>query len=553
MYTTVIIGGGIAGLNACYKLEKLGHKCIIFERNDYLGGRIKTHSKYGYEIGAARFSFKHKDLISLLKEFNLLDSKIAIPNTHVFKSYKYKNVTHEDIFSLIYKLLDKSKNLKKSFLRNNTLFDLCKQEYGLKNAQLLLDSFYYGDLLINTNIENAMPIFNNTMNLKEQYYILGGGLSKLINKLKSSIKAKILLEHLFVDYKYIDNIFHIEINNLGKHKTIKSKNLVLAIDKPGLLNIKNLKPISKELNSIEGQMLTRIYAIYPKNKDGKVWFDKMPKIYTDSVLQYIIPINYNSGLIMISYTDPIKGVEIKKSVLDGTIDKLIAKECKKLFPDKVIPRPTYLQPHIWENGVGLWNNGVDINKLYHKIIKPFKYPLFICGENYSKNQGWIEGALDTSNDIVRKMHKKRTQKAGYKFNIESNGLYKKILFDQPIKKIKINKSNKKPIKDNNYGYTKGKNLLWVDDGLKLDFDVTYQESKKYKKYTMKEISKHNTTNNAWIVIDNNVYDITTWIPFHPGGPIINEGIGKDATKMFNSMNHSSNARRKLHQFKIGTL
>ena len=41
------------------------------------------------------------------------------------------------------------------------------------------------------------------------------------------------------------------------------------MDKPGLLNIKKLKPIAKELNSIEGQMLTRIYAIYPKNKDGK--------------------------------------------------------------------------------------------------------------------------------------------------------------------------------------------------------------------------------------------------------------------------------------------
>jgi cytochrome b involved in lipid metabolism/monoamine oxidase len=554
MYSTVIVGGGIGGINTCYRLEKIGHKCLVIEKNNILGGRIKLDPNYNYEIGGARFSFKHKNLISLLKELKLLDNKIAIPSTKVFKSIKKRKINHTQIYNIIKNIIKKSKNFDIEYLRNNTFLDLCTKIYSKKDTKILLDSYYYTDFLLNTSAENSLLFFKETMNLDEQYYILGGGLIQIINKIKTQLKSKIMLETILEDYKYIDNHFEIIINKSGKKSTVKADNLVLAIDRPSLLKINSLKSIKSLLNTISNTLLIRVYAMYPKNKDGKVWFDKIPKIYTDSHLKYIIPIDYNSGLIMISYTDLKHAEIIKKHTLNGTLKQFIQSECKKIFPDKVIPSPTYLNSHIWDNGVGLWKKGVNFKEISNKIIKPFNYPLYICGENYSLHQGWIEGALDTSLKVVKKMTKvKRTkkQKGGKLIKIKSNGKYKKILFDSPIKNIKIKKSNKKPIKNTNYGFTKGKNLLWVDEGLKLEVDIVHQENKKQKKYSLTEVSQHNTPDNAWIVIDNNVYDITKWIPFHPGGPIIMEGLGKDATKMFNNVNHTSNARRKLHQFKIG--
>ena len=50
-----------------------------------------------------------------------------------------------------------------------------------------------------------------------------------------------------------------------------------------------------------------------------------------------------------------------------------------------------------------------------------------------------------------------------------------------------------------------------------------------------------------------VLNVTKWINIHPGGPIILNGLGKDATKLFNNSNHSTQARQKLKKFQIGIL
>ncbi|VDK43672.1 unnamed protein product [Anisakis simplex] len=49
-----------------------------------------------------------------------------------------------------------------------------------------------------------------------------------------------------------------------------------------------------------------------------------------------------------------------------------------------------------------------------------------------------------------------------------------------------------------------------------------------------ELSKHNTVDNCWIVLENKVYDVTEYLTFHPGG--VNElmrAAGCDGTILFN--------------------
>ena len=48
--------------------------------------------------------------------------------------------------------------------------------------------------------------------------------------------------------------------------------------------------------------------------------------------------------------------------------------------------------------------------------------------------------------------------------------------------------------------------------------------------TWDEVEKHKGKDSRWIVIDNNVYDVTEWQGKHPGGArILGHFAGQDAT------------------------
>lgn len=58
-------------------------------------------------------------------------------------------------------------------------------------------------------------------------------------------------------------------------------------------------------------------------------------------------------------------------------------------------------------GWNSWNIGVKSWVVKRKITHPIAdCPLYICGEAYSDAQGWVEGALDTANIMLRKMEGK---------------------------------------------------------------------------------------------------------------------------------------------------
>lgn len=53
------------------------------------------------------------------------------------------------------------------------------------------------------------------------------------------------------------------------------------------------------------------------------------------------------------------------------------------------------------------------------------------------------------------------------------------------------------------------------------------------KYSLEEISTHNTEESLWIAINGSVYDVTDFLNKHPGSakPLL-RCAGKDATKSF---------------------
>lgn len=71
-------------------------------------------------------------------------------------------------------------------------------------------------------------------------------------------------------------------------------------------------------------------------------------------------------------------------------------------------------------------------------------------------------------------------------------------------------------------------------------NVTNEPSKKgLPVVSLKEFTKHSSPDDCWVIINGIVYDLTTFISKHPGGPeIIKANCGKDVSLLFNPIHAS---------------
>jgi predicted heme/steroid binding protein len=86
-----------------------------------------------------------------------------------------------------------------------------------------------------------------------------------------------------------------------------------------------------------------------------------------------------------------------------------------------------------------------------------------------------------------------------------------------------------------------------------------------KSFTTSEVAKHASEDDCWTIINGNVYDITSYVPRHPGGDDILLACGSDGSSLFNSRTtedgeqvgsgsaHSSNASSQLAALQIGII
>jgi cytochrome b involved in lipid metabolism len=66
-----------------------------------------------------------------------------------------------------------------------------------------------------------------------------------------------------------------------------------------------------------------------------------------------------------------------------------------------------------------------------------------------------------------------------------------------------------------------------------------------KEYTLEEVATHNKVTDAWIIVDGEVADITSWIKRHPGGELVlGYYAGKDASEAF-WVNHFGDRAKTL--------
>lgn len=69
-----------------------------------------------------------------------------------------------------------------------------------------------------------------------------------------------------------------------------------------------------------------------------------------------------------------------------------------------------------------------------------------------------------------------------------------------------------------------------------------------------QVARHTSSTDCWMVIDGKVYDVTKFLDEHPGGEeIMLDASGRDATREFEDVGHSGEARAQLDQLHIGSV
>ena len=533
-YDLVILGGGISGLYTLYKLSKMFPqlKILLLESGERYGGRIYSYKEtidgedYVMDLGAGRLGHHHKLINELINELGLKPKIVDIPNTKTYIEVTENNKVHEktrfkdSIMAKLTKFFFSPliSKLGKSVLLKFYLSELLTKYVSASFSQKVAAVFEYSSDLNELNAYDAIGYFKYDYNKESTFFTLNGGLGQIIDHLLAAIKQtqsykqnNIKIQNLShvenVTYNNNTNLFSINVSNYKKSslETHYCHHLICALPKQSLEKLTIFKPLLRDLDSINSINLVRIFEVY-KTENGESWFKNIKKTITNTHIQFVIPISSNNGLIMSSYSDCAnakywsnllakRGLAYVKQTLNNTLNQLFS------IYNISVPPSKYIKLYFWDAGVANWKKNVDSDYLSYKLINP--YPnVYIIGENYSKYQAWCEGALMTSENCIAKL--------------------------SPI----LEHTNKRRIvKHTKKIGGQGKTL-----------------------FTIGEVKKHNKKHDAWTIIENKVYNITSWIPKHPGGQIIMKALGKDATQLFLDNGHPEYVKKTiLPKYYIGNL
>ena len=543
-YDLVIVGGGISGLYTLYKLSKKYSqlKILLLESGERYGGRIYSYKEtidgedYVMDLGAGRLGHHHKLINELINELGLKSKIVDIPNTKTYIEVTENNKVHEKthykdtIMTKLYKffLSPLVSKLGKSVLQKFCLSELLTKYVSASFSQKVASVFEYSSDLNELNAYDAIGYFKYDYNKESTFFTLNGGLEQIIEHLLAAIKKTqsykrknisiCNLSHV-KNVTYNNNLFSINVSNYktSNKTTYYCHHLICAIPKQSLESLTIFKPLLRDLDSINPINLVRIFEVY-KTENGESWFKNIKKTITNTNVQFVIPINSNNGLIMSSYSDCAnakywnnllakQGLDYVKQTLNKTLNQLFS------IYNISVPQSKYIKLYFWDAGVANWKKNVDSDYLSYKLVNPLPN-VYIIGENYSKYQAWCEGALMTSENCIAKLS----------HILEHTKNKTKTL--KHTRKLRTNK-----LASNKIG---GVN--------------------KKKAFTLAEVKKHNKKGDAWTLIENKVYNISSWIPKHPGGEIIMQAVGKDATQLFIAHGHPSYVKKTiLPKYYIGTL
>ncbi|GBG58741.1 hypothetical protein CBR_g141 [Chara braunii] len=91
-----------------------------------------------------------------------------------------------------------------------------------------------------------------------------------------------------------------------------------------------------------------------------------------------------------------------------------------------------------------------------------------------------------------------------------------------------------------------------DDNLMMMM-IRSEKGRGWGKFTAKDVAVHNKRDDCWLIIDDKVYDVSSFVELHPGGDTILSNAGGNATAGFYGPQHPSHVFETVKDYCIGDL
>uniref|UniRef100_A0A6C0DC41 Amine oxidase domain-containing protein n=1 Tax=viral metagenome TaxID=1070528 RepID=A0A6C0DC41_9ZZZZ len=409
MYDVVIVGGGISGLYSAYKIKKRFPRIniLILERNreGYLGGRTGNDMFEGEKIvTGAGIGRKHKDkiLIKLLKELEI--------KTHEFitgPNYANTIIPQCDVKDVFL-------NLKKQYnhdIHGNMTF---KQYATSIIGKVLYKQFVvcagYTDYEEESAYETLYQYgFDDNYNTWTGIHIPW---DTLVEKLARKIGlGNILYSQSVQNIRPIKNgndTTYVIDTKTSQSKTdrFEAKHVIIATT---IEPLKKMLPGAASKNSvyqqIHSQPFIRIYGKFSKKSIDTMKSYVPGLLIVPGPLHKIISINPNKGVYMIAYSDNApatllhkyaKNIKYNRDSLARLLEKSIG------IPNNTLELES-ISEYYWSEGTHYFDPLRGIYKSRDYFLKIAQHPsenMWVVGEMVSKNQGWVEGALESVEAVI---------------------------------------------------------------------------------------------------------------------------------------------------------
>lgn len=396
IYDYIIIGSGIAGLYSAYILKKNNPdtNILILEKNDYIGGRAGNKYFYGTRIvTGAGIVRKDKDtlLMKLIKELNVtyypFVSKI---------SYSKKIKTPINVVSVIKHL--RSIYRKSGIIEGDTFKTFAIRHLGEDKYKLFKICAGYTDYQ-NDDVYDALYNYGFDDNISG-WKGVSISWNELIDKLVEFIGHKTIKLNNCVSSINITDNQNYHILHTIENNTYITKKIIVATT---IDTVQHLFPEKTIYKQIHGQPFLRIYAKFNK-KSSELMKKYLPnQTIVDSPLHKLIPMNHDKGVHMIGYTDNRAAIYFKNKLENTNKNKRFYERLLENSLD--IPNNSLtildITSFYWSVGTHYYEPLRDY-KTRDEFIKVAQHPynnIYVVGEMISKNQGWVNGALESVNSI----------------------------------------------------------------------------------------------------------------------------------------------------------
>jgi monoamine oxidase len=456
--TVAIIGAGLAGLTAAYRLNQAGASCEIFEGSERTGGRVLT--KYDFnkdamfcELGGELVDSNHRDLIALAQELGLeiqelkgVDKGVDLyyfGGTHhtdeqlipLFEPFarklaadvegildKDENFTAKakafDKISLAQYLTESSKGVEK------WVIDLLRVAYTIEYGRDAEDQSALNLIVyLKPDTSAGFKIFGDSDESKR----IKGGSSSLPNALVKALEGKVEIHqgHHLEKIRHAGSGFTLTFASAGASKEAKFARVICTLPFTMLRQVDGVKTLALSKSKQEaiahlgyGNNSKVMYGFterWWRNPAAGLPAVSNGSVFTDLPLQCTwessrgqqgesgILTNFLGGAAAVKQLSKEHFNEFRKElnqVFPGVVDKVDGKQALMNWPGYKFTRGSYTCPLVGQYTTLLKN--APVAELDGRLI--------FAGEHTSGEfSGFMNGAVESGNRAAREIVSKKTE------------------------------------------------------------------------------------------------------------------------------------------------